>query len=127
MVRHGEKLSRKKEDAIAALLTCKTVAEAAEVASIGQNTLFRWLRMEDFKTAYRNARKEVVAQAIAQIQNGLSDAVKTLTDIMKDNKAPASARVAAGKIMLDMAIRAIETEDLEARITKIERKFSNER
>ena len=62
----------------------------------------------------------MVRQAIAQIQNGLSSAVKTLSDIMEDKESPASARVTAARSMIDMAIRAIEIEELDARLTVLE-------
>ena len=45
MVGHGSKFGRKKEEAIAALLTQGNVEEAAKVAGIGTNTLWRWMRL----------------------------------------------------------------------------------
>jgi hypothetical protein len=39
----GGKFNRKKEEAIAALLTQRNIEEAAKVAGIGANTL-RWLK-----------------------------------------------------------------------------------
>jgi hypothetical protein len=47
-------------------------------------------------------------------------AVETLEAIMQDSEAPASARVSAAKAVLEMAIKAVELEDLEARITALE-------
>ena len=44
IVGHGAKIARKREDAIAALLTQPTVAAAAGVAGIGEKTLRRWLQ-----------------------------------------------------------------------------------
>ena len=41
---HGSKFGRKKEAAIAALLTQRNIEEAARVAGIGTQTLHRWLR-----------------------------------------------------------------------------------
>jgi hypothetical protein len=39
MAGHGEKLSRKREQAIAALLSASTLVEAAKAAGIGDRTL----------------------------------------------------------------------------------------
>ena len=61
MVGHGEKLSRKQEQAIVALLQQSTIAEAARVAGIGETTLWRWLQNDDFKVEYRSAKREAVA------------------------------------------------------------------
>jgi len=44
---HGSKFGRKKEDAIAALLTQRNVEEAARVAGIGTRTLIRWLKIPE--------------------------------------------------------------------------------
>jgi hypothetical protein len=43
VVGHGSKFGRKKEEAIAALLTQKNIEEAARAANIGTKTLLRWL------------------------------------------------------------------------------------
>jgi DNA-binding MurR/RpiR family transcriptional regulator len=117
----AEKLSRKREVAIAALLTAPTIADAADAASISEPTLWRWLQREDFQTAYRQARREAVSQAVAYLQRVASDAVDTLRAVMQDSQKPASARVSAARAVLDLAIRGVEIEDLEARIQALER------
>ena len=120
MTGHGQKLSRNKERAISAMLSQPSVALAAESVGIGERTLWRWLQLDDFKTAYREARSQLVSQAIALVQSGMSSAVRTLQDIMSDKDAPASARVSAAKTMLDMGLKGIEIEDLEFRISQLE-------
>src|SRR5215813_95705 len=100
---HGEKLNRKQEQAIAALLSYPTIGEAARATGISESTLLRWLQQEEFQTHYRDARREAIGQAIANLQKASSEAVKTLQDVMKDTTAPAPARVSAAKIVLDTA------------------------
>ena len=116
----GEKLTRKQEMAIAALLTAPTIAEAAHAASISEPTLWRWLQREDFQTAYRQAKREAVSQAVAHLQRVAGEAVDTLLAVMQDAQKPASARVSAARAVLDLAIRGVELEDLEARIHALE-------
>ena len=117
---HGG-LSRKAEEAIAALLTAETVEHAAQQAGIGYRTLHRWLREDaDFQQAYRYARREVVHQAQAQIQKATGKAVATLLAVMDDPLAPPGAKVTAARVILEQAVRAIELDDLEARITALE-------
>ncbi len=65
---HGQKLSRKEETAISALLTQGTLAEAASLAGIGEATLRRWLQRDDFQAAYRHARRQAGSQAVAHLQ-----------------------------------------------------------
>jgi uncharacterized protein (DUF885 family) len=117
---HGQKLSRKEETAISALLTQGTLAEAAQVAGIGEATLRRWLQLDDFKTAYRRARREAVSQAVAHLQRVSGEAVETLRAIMNDDQKPSSARVTAARVILELSIKAVELEDLEVRIAALE-------
>ena len=49
MKAHGEKLSRKQELAIAALLTCHAITDAAHQCGIGEVTLHRWLKEAPFR------------------------------------------------------------------------------
>ena len=117
---HGG-LSRKAEEAIAALLTAATIEEAAQQAGVGFRTLHRWIRENAaFQHAYQRARKEVVHQAQAQIQKATGKAVATLIAVMDDPLAQPSSRVAAAKAILEMAVKAIELDDLEARILALE-------
>jgi hypothetical protein len=53
---HGEKLSRKQEALISALLLAPTLADAAHTAGIGEVTAWRWLKDSTFQDAYREAR-----------------------------------------------------------------------
>ena len=94
---HGEKLSWNQERAISALLVHPTMCEAASVAGIGEVTLWRWLRIPEFKEQYRLARREAVSQAVGQLQGACSTAVLALTDVFQDANCPASARVSAAR------------------------------
>jgi hypothetical protein len=117
---HGQKLSRKEETAISALLTQGTLAEAASLAGIGEATLRRWLQRDDFRTAYRRARRETVSQAVAHLQRVSGEAVETLRVIMNDDQKPSSVRVTAARVILEISIKAVELEDLEVRIAALE-------
>jgi DNA-binding MurR/RpiR family transcriptional regulator len=121
----GEKLTRKQEVAIAALLTAPTIADAAHAASISEPTLWRWLQRDDFQAAYRQARREAVSQAVAYLQRVAGEAVDTLRAVMQDAQKPASARVSAARAVLDLAIRGVELEDLEARIHVLEQSLAD--
>ena len=120
MTGHGEKLSRTQERAIAALLQQPTISKAAEVAGVAEVTLWRWLRLPAFQEEYRDARRQTVQQAIAQTQQITGAAVRTLAAIMVDTEAPAGSRVAAARAVLDTALKAVELEDMEARLVALE-------
>jgi hypothetical protein len=120
MTGHGTKFGRKKEEAIAALLTQRNVEEAARAAGIGTQTLIRWLKVPEFQAAWREARRAAVSQSTARLQQASSAAVSTLLKIMIDPEAPASTRVRAADCVLDHAKHALENEDIEVRVAALE-------
>lgn len=122
---HGEKLSRKQEQAIAALLSEPTICAAAGRIGVNEATLYRWLQHEEFQSSYRQARRESVSQAIAGLQQASSEAVQTLRDIMANSEAPVSSRVTAAKAVLELALKAVELEDIEERVTALEEATNN--
>ena len=121
MVGHGSKFGRKKEEAIAALLTQRNIEEAAKSIGVGANTLLRWMKEPEFTRAYREARRQAFGQSIARLQQATSAAAATLMKIMVDQNAPASTRVRAADSIFNHAAKAIEIEDIDARVTELER------
>jgi len=117
---HGAKFSRKKEEAIIALLTQRNVDEAAKSIGISTQTLVRWMQVPEFDKAYREARRAAYGQATARLQQATSAAVSTLLKIMVDTNAPPSTRVRAADSVLDHAKQAIEIEDVEVRVAALE-------
>lgn len=118
---HGEKKSRGQEKAIIALLTEPTLKQAAKTAGIGEATLWRWLQDPEFAEQYRSARKQTVSQAVSRLQQACGEAVDTLRSIMTDDAAPAPSRVTAAKAVLETSLKAVEMEELEKRIEKLEK------
>jgi hypothetical protein len=114
-------MGRKQEEVIAALLSQLNVEDAARAASVGTRTLLRWLKVREFQDAYRKARRAAFGQAVARLQQACSAAVSTLLKIMVDPSAPASARVRAADSVLDHTAKAIELNDLDARVAALER------
>jgi len=121
MMGHGTKFGRKKEEAIAALLLQRNIEEAARFVNIGTKTLLRWLQLPEFDKAYREARRAAFSQSIARLQQASSAAVATLLKIMVDPSAPAASRIRAADSVLGHAAKAIEIEDIEARVSELER------
>jgi hypothetical protein len=120
MVGHGTKFGRKKEEAIAALLSQRNLDDAARTIGVAPNTLMRWMKEPEFDTAYREARRAAFGQSLARLQQAASAAVSTLLKIMVDASAPASTRVRAADSVLDHAAKGIELEDIEARVAVLE-------
>ena len=117
---HGEKMSRKQEQAIINMLIFPTISEAAKQTGISEVTLWRWLQLSDFADKYRAAKRQAVSQAIARLQQATVMAVDTLTDVMQSVEAKDSSKVTAAKVVLEMAFKAVEVEDLAAKVEELE-------
>ena len=110
MTGHGAKFGRQKEEAIAALLLHSTVEKAARAANLGTKTLVRWMKLPEFKEAYRQARHDAFSGTIARLQRASSASVVTLVEIMVDKMATASSRVRAAQCILEHATKAFELD-----------------
>ena len=115
---HGDKLGRKAEAAIVALLAHPTMPEAAKAAGISETSLWRWLQRDDFRKKYRDAQDKVFDGALGSLQGASTEAV----DCLKRNltSGTASAEVQAAKVILEYTIKARELFGMEARITQLE-------
>ncbi len=121
MTGHGAKFGRKKEDAIVALLTHRTTEEAARAVKVSPKTLLRWQKEPEFEAALRAAKRAAFGQSIARLHHLSSAAVSTLGKVMLDPATPPATKVRAADSILNHTIKAIETEDIEARLSELER------
>jgi DNA-binding MurR/RpiR family transcriptional regulator len=117
---HGTKLGRKLEDAVAAMLTQRNVEEAARSVGVSTATLMRWQKVPEFQAAYREARRAAYGQAIARLQQGTTAAATTLLKTLIDPATPASVKVRTAEAIFNHAAKAIEIEDIEARVAALE-------
>ncbi len=106
------------EKALAALLTCRTIGAAAKKAGVGERTLHRWLNDPVFRQAYLAARRQVLEQATSVLQRASASAVAALQKNLSCG-TPA-AEIAAAKAILDYGFKAVETEEFDARLSRLE-------
>lgn len=102
---NGEKLSRHRERAIAALIQHGTIAAAAKACGVSESTLRRWKKDPAFARAYSAARRALVSDVVSAIQRASSGALATLIRIMTNESAGATAKVQAARTVLEMALR----------------------
>src|ERR1700690_3688901 len=122
----GAKFTRKKEEAIAPLLKQRNVEAAARTAGLGTQTLVRWLRLPEFQTEWQEARRAAFGQSIARLQQASGAAVSTLLKVMIDSGTPASTKVRAADSVLGHAAKAMELEDIAARVAAIEQELQRQ-
>jgi hypothetical protein len=115
---HGDKLERKTEAAIVALLAHPTMPEAAKAAGVSETTLWRWLQRDDFRKKYREAQEKVFDGALGSLHGATTEAVNCLRRNLSCGNP--SAEVHAARTILDYTLRARELFDLENRIALLE-------
>lgn len=118
---HGTKFGRKMEAAVAALLSQRSQEEAARVAGVSIATLLRWQKLPEFQAVYRDAKRAAFGQSIARLHQMSSAAVSTLGKVMVDPKTPPATKVRAADSIINHTTKAIEIEDIEARVSELER------
>ena len=116
---HGEKQSRKREAAIAALLQAASVEAAAGQVGVAPSTLRRWLQQPDFAREYRAAGRATLEHAIGLLQRHTTLAVATLLRNCGAG-APEAVQVRAALGILAHAVKGVEVLDLETRLTDLE-------
>ena len=118
---HGSQFGRKKEAAVAALLTQRNRDEAAKAVGISTNTLLNWMKVPEFQKAFRDARRQAFSQSIARLQQGTTAAATTLLKMLIDQSTPPAVRARVADSIFNRAAKAIEIEDIEARVSELER------
>lgn len=115
---HGVKLTRKQEQAIAALIEHGTAKMAAEAVGVHRHTLTKWQRLTAFQHAYREVRRAIVEASLARTQNLAIQAVATLERNMSSG-VPA-VEVSAARAIIEHAVKGIELIDVIERVDELE-------
>jgi lambda repressor-like predicted transcriptional regulator len=109
---------RKREAALAALLTEATLADAAVKAGVSTRALKNWLAEPGFAAEYRAARAALVEAALLALQRANAAAVETLVgNLACDDPA---VEIRAAKIILEQTIRLREHSEFEDRLAAVE-------
>src|ERR1039457_2947928 len=112
--------SRHREQLILALLQQPGLEKAAAQVGISSVTAWRITKTTEFQEEYRQARREAFSQSLGRLQQAAGAATSTLLKIMVDATAPPASRVRAANCILEHAANALEVEDLQVRLAKLE-------
>lgn len=104
---------------VEAMLTHRSIRQAAMAANVPAATATRWMRRPAVVAALRDARRQVVGEALMALQLATGEAVETLRDQLTTSK-PSVVRVMAARAILDTAIKITLAEDLGERVAQLE-------
>ena len=112
-------LSTKQHAAIEALLTCRTIAEAALTAGVNRKTLGTWLATDvAFCDVLRRARAGVLDHTVRRLTSLSATAIDTLDSSMAGDNAAVALR--AADITLSRLLALAELHDLSERLAALE-------
>ncbi len=117
---HGAKSQAVRERAVVALLSEKTVTEAAATAGIGEKTLRRWMSDDEaFQAEYAAARTAAYQAGIYRAQALTGRAMDTLEALLDDEKHP-NVRLGAARTVAEIGIHQHDAETIMAKLDEIE-------
>lgn len=122
----ADRLTAKQKRTINALLETRTLCDAAAKAGVNRRSIYRWLRKDEvFRKEYRAVQREAMAQTTARLQQISSTAADVLGKLINKEETPKGSLVSAIRTALDYAYRAVELEDIEARLMEVEEAIKN--
>lgn len=113
-------LSANQKRALVALLTCPSVAAAAEAVGLSERTLYNYLANDVFKTELRKRQDQAIAATTAALVGLSGEAVKVLRDILADPDATNAVKCRVALGWLREKREAVELQDLAARVSALE-------
>ena len=113
-------LSAKQQRTVIALLTCKTVAEAARAAQVSERSIYKWLKMVDFRQALSLAEGELIDQAVRRLLRLQDLSIDTIEAMLGDADASQAVRLRASQLVLEITLKLREQRDVEQRLSALE-------
>jgi hypothetical protein len=111
---HGDTLTRRQEQAVAALLAEPTLACAAARANVSVRALKGWMKLPAFDSAYRAARRAVLERTINGVVRATAQALATLEKNLGCGTPGVEVRAAVA--LLDQAREGVTLFDLAAEV-----------
>jgi hypothetical protein len=120
--RHTISLARARgEKLITAMLSCRTLDEAAKQAGISRKTLYSVRQDAQFMARYQRALDEMLESAVNQLRSNAVHATEVLRKIAADENQHGNARVRASEVTLTTLLKATELQDILRRLEALEK------
>ena len=120
-----DRVKHNPEKVIVALLNESSISRAANKLKMDESTIFRMMKNPDFMSAYNDAKRRMLDNTLNAIQSASGEALNTLKMIMIDPSVQASTRVSAAKTILELSLRAFESQQMDQRISDIEKAITS--
>ena len=112
------------EEIIAALMQHGTIKEAATAAGTTPRTVYDRMKDREFRSAYMEAKNDIIRKAVFNINAKLSEAIETVVNIMTDENANPAIRLQAAQTIISNASKFAERLTEDERRSREEAKHS---
>ena len=126
-VKHDKKtLPQKHQKAVRALLTHRSISEAADYSGVSERTIYRWMDQTNFRIALTKAESEIIDDSFRLLLSDLGDNLGTMRTIRDDTSVSSSVRLRAAMALDSTFLRWKEIRDIEQRLTVLEVNFEEQ-
>ena len=109
------------EEIIAALLQSGTIKEAAAAVGVTSRTIYERMNKDrDFRGQYAEAKNSLVRRAVFSINEKLSSAIETVSDIMTNEEINAAVRLQAAQTIINNAAKFSERLNRDEKYSRAE-------
>jgi len=121
------KLTPAQGRAVEALLSSRSIAEAARQSKVSERSIFRWLSEDPlFQDKLAEARRGALAQASTRLHQVAGTAVEAIHELIQSEKRIEPGRASLVRTALDFAFRAGAYEDVRRRLDQLEQEAEQE-
>ena len=97
------------EEAVAAVIGTRTMAEAAEQLGCSESTLYRIARTPEYLELMSRAKRKIIDLAIEQSENLLLSALNTVADVMCSEDSSPQIKLNAAQLLINTVTRLHDT------------------
>lgn len=115
---HSDNLTAKQTKAIPIILKADSMEAAAKEAKVKRATIYRWLKIPDFKQRLEEARSEVFEDGLNRLKTATDRAAKTMIKLL-DSKNENTRRLSS-KDIINLAFKSVEDREIRDRIERLE-------
>ena len=120
---HSVTLNNRQKHAIPLILAARSIEEGCRAAGIAKQTWYRWMNDEALKEAVSLYRAQVISDALERLKTAVTFAVEGLSGLVEAEEK--NIRLKACSEVLDYFMKAREIEDMERRLSVLERAVLN--
>lgn len=113
-------LTPAKIKALKALLTSKTLEEAAEESGLTTRTIGNYLNDPEFRMEYEKATEKIINDAAMDVKKGIAEAIQNLRNLLTEKCLEPKDRIGASRALLEYGLKLVEVADILKRIEKLE-------